>query len=169
MLVSDFTFKPLSTTDLDLLCNWLEKPHVLEWWNDHLTRDEIKIKYGQRIGDTTVCPFIVYFKNKPIGYIQYYWASRVGDGWWPNENDHTVGTDQFIGEIDYINKGYGTAMLKAFVEFLFSDPSIYKIITEADPENCRAKFCYKKVGFQEVGITDTPDGPSVIFEKQLRA
>ena len=60
-------------------------------------------------------------------------------------------------------------MLNAFVEFLFSDPSIHKIITESDPKNCRAKCCYKKVGFQEVGITETPDGPSVIFVIQLRA
>jgi hypothetical protein len=102
MLVSDFTFKPLSTADLETLCDWLLKPHVLEWWNDHLARDEIKIKYGQRINNKTIYPFIVYHQNKPIGFIQYYWASKVGDGWWPNENDHTVGIDQFIGEIDYI-------------------------------------------------------------------
>lgn len=163
MLVSDFTFKPLSTEDLEILCDWLEKPHVLKWWNDHLTRDEIKITYGQRIGDHIVCPFIIYYHDKPIGFIQYYWASKVGDGWWPNEDDHTVGTDQFIGEIDYINKGYGTAMLKAFIEFLFCDPNVHKIMTEADPQNLRAKRCYEKAGFIEQGMVSTPDGESMMM------
>lgn len=127
-------------------------------------RDEIKIKYGQRIGDNIVCPFIVYFQNKTIGFIQYYWTSKVGDGWWPNEDDYTVGIDQFIGERDYINKGYGTEMLKSFVAMLFSNPNIHKIITEADPKNFRAQRCYEKVGFKKIGIIHTPDGESVLYE-----
>ena len=32
-----FTFKPLTISDLDLLCRWFEKPHVLEWWSDRFT------------------------------------------------------------------------------------------------------------------------------------
>lgn len=163
MLISAFTFKPLSIVDLDMLCNWLEKPHVLEWWNDRLRRDEMKSKYGLRIGDKTVCPFIIYYHDTPIGFIQHYWASKVGDGWWPDEDEHTVGIDQFIGEIDYINKGYGTTMLKNFIEFLFCDPNIHKIITEADPLNIRAKRCYEKAGFIEQGNISTPDGESILM------
>src|SRR5690348_213510 len=111
MSIDKFTFIPLKNSDLELLCDWLAKPHVLEWWNDHLTRDEIKEKYGKRIGDTVVYPHIAYLNNKPIGFIQYYYANKVGDGWWPNEMDGTVGIDQFIGEEDFINRGYGTRMI----------------------------------------------------------
>lgn len=158
-----FTFKPLSSPDLNLLCQWLEKPHVLEWWNDNLKSEEIKEKYGKRIGDNVVCPYIAYLNDKPIGFIQYYWASKIGDGWWPNEDENTVGLDQFIGEEDYINKGFGTLMIKEFIQFLFQNPLIKKIITEADPDNFRAKRCYEKVGFREVGIIDTPDGKSILM------
>lgn len=158
-----FTFKPLTTTDLDLLCRWFEKPHVLEWWNDRLTPEQIKEKYGKRIGDNVVCPYIVYLNDKPIALIQYYWASKVGDGWWPNEDASTVGVDQFIGEEDYINKGFGTLMMKEFIQFLFQNPLIKKIITEADPNNLRAKRCYEKAGFQETDVIDTPDGKSILM------
>lgn len=158
-----FSFKPLTLSDLDLLCKWFEKPHVLEWWYDCLTPEEIKTKYGKRIGDDVVSPYIAYLDDKPIGYIQYYWASKVGDGWWPNEDEGTVGIDQFIGEEHYINKGYGTLLLKEFIEFLFANPAVKKIITEADPNNLRAKRCYEKSGFHEVGLIDTPDGQSILM------
>ncbi|HFL2713442.1 TPA: GNAT family N-acetyltransferase [Legionella pneumophila] len=160
---SKFTFKPLSQCDLNLLCQWFSKPHVSEWWQDNLSSEEIKDKYGKRIGDPVVCPFIVYLNDKPIGFIQYYWASKVGDSWWPNEDDYTVGTDQFIGEGQYLNQGYGTLMMKAFVKFLFKNPKINKIITEADPNNIRAKRCYEKAGFQDVDLIKTPDGNSILM------
>ena len=162
-----FTFQQLTTSDLDLLCKWLEKPHVLEWWNDHLSSEDLKAKYAKRIGDDVVLPYIVYCDGKPIAFIQYYWASKVGEGWWPNEDAHTVGLDQFIGEEDYLNKGFGTLMLKEFIHFLFQNANIKKIITEADPNNLRAKRCYEKVGFQEEGVIDTPDGKSILMS--LRA
>jgi RimJ/RimL family protein N-acetyltransferase len=158
-----FAFQPLTSSELNLLCIWLTKPHVLEWWNDNLTSEEIKEKYGKRIGDNVVCPYIAYLNNQPIAFIQYYWANKVGDGWWPNEDEHTVGLDQFIGEESYINKGYGTLILKEFVQFLFQNPFIKKIITEADPNNLRARHCYEKAGFIEKGTVDTPDGKSIVM------
>jgi RimJ/RimL family protein N-acetyltransferase len=157
-MVKKFTFMPLRNSDLDLLCDWLEKPHLLEWWNDHLTREEIKEKYGKRIGDTIVCPHIAYLDNKPIGFIQYYHANKVGNGWWPDEIEGTVGIDQFIGEIDYINRGYGTKMICYFVQQLFQNPVIKKIITDVDPKNKRAIRCYEKSGFLLIGSVNTPDG-----------
>lgn len=166
-----FIFKPLENPDLDLLCKWFVKPHVLEWWNDCLTPEEIKEKYGKRVGDSVVCPYIVYLNDTPIGFIQYYWANKVGGEWWPNEDENTVGLDQFIGEENYVNKGFGTLMLKAFIQFLFQHPRIKKIITEADPYNLRAKRCYEKAGFHEAGMINTPDGKSIlmIISKELKA
>lgn len=160
---NQFIFKPLTTAHLDLLCEWFKKPHVLAWWSDNLTPEEIKEIYGKRISDDIVCPYIVYLDDKPIAYIQYYWASKVGDGWWPDEDANTVGLDQFIGEEEYVNKGFGTLMMKEFIQFLFQNPRIKKIITEADPSNIRAKRCYEKAGFHEVGVINTPDGISILM------
>ncbi|KTD43092.1 GNAT family N-acetyltransferase [Legionella parisiensis] len=156
-------FKPLTHFDLDLLCRWFEKTHVLEWWNDKLTPEQIKEKYGARIDDDVVCPYIVYINKKPIAFIQYYWVIKAREGWWPDEDANTVGLDQFIGEENYINKGFGTLMIKEFIQFLFQNPLIRKIITEADPNNLRAKRCYEKAGFHEMGIIDTPDGKSILM------
>lgn len=160
----NITFSRLKSDDLDLLCQWFNKPHVLEWWNDHLTAEEIKEKYGKRVGDSVVCPYIVYLNEKPIGYIQYYWANRLGSEQWSNEDDNAVGLDQFIGDENYLNQGLGTLMLKAFIKYLFENHPIKKIITEADLNNLRAKRCYQKAGFHEASIINTPDSKSILME-----
>lgn len=160
-----FTFKPLQESDLEILCYWLDQPHVKEWWNDGLTHDEIKRKYRNRIGDTVVAPYIVYLDDKPIGFIQYYHADKVGDGWWPDAVEGTVGIDQFIGEENYINRGYGTKMISAFIQKLFSNLAIKKIITDVDPKNQRAIHCYEKAGFKFVKELMTPDGLAYVMVK----
>src|SRR5262249_9216704 len=107
--------------------------------------------------------YIAYLNNKPIGFIQYCWAPKVGDGWRRNEDDGTIGLDQFIGDDNFIDQGYGTAMITEFIHFLFQDPAIAKIITEADPKNLRARRCYQKVGFLEEGEINTPEGKSILM------
>ncbi len=161
-----FNFKSLQEDDLTLLCAWLDKPHVKAWWNDGFTHDEIKEKYRRRIGDPIVVPFIVYLDEVPIGFIQYYHADKVGDGWWPDEVEGTVGIDQFIGEEDYLNRGYGSKMIAEFVKKLFATPGIKKIITDVDPKNQRAIRCYEKVGFKFVKELMTPDGLAYLMEQK---
>lgn len=163
-----FSFKSMQESDFDLLCKWLDKPHVKEWWTDGLTHEEIKSKYKERIGDTTVLSFIINFHEKPIGFIQYYYANKVGEGWWPNETEGTVGIDQYIGEENYINQGYGTKLIRAFIHQLFSNPAIKKIIVDVDPNNHRAIRCYEKSGFKFVKELNTPDGMAYLME-QYRA
>jgi len=167
-ILNQFTFKPLQETDLNLLCKWLNEPHVKEWWDDKLTNDEIKSKYRKRIGDSVVVPFIAYLNDQPIGFIQYYDANKVGDGWWPNEVEGTIGIDQFIGYKDLINCGIGTKMISEFIVYIFHNANVTKIITDVDPNNFRAIRCYEKVGFKLVGEITTPDGLAnlMVFNKK---
>lgn len=153
-----FYFKPLQEEHLDVITVWLNKPHVKEWRNDNLTEEEIKSKYRNRIGSDTILPFIAYLDDKPIGFIQYYYAKKIGDDWWPNEMEGTVGIDQFIGEEEYINRGYGTQMIGQFLEKLFSDNKLKKVITDADEKNHRAIRCYEKLGFCFSHKLSTPEG-----------
>ncbi len=158
------TFQPLTKKHLKLLITWFDKSHVKEWWSDALAPEQIKEKYGTRIGDKIVQPFIVYLREIPIGFIQYYYADKVGDDWWPDATPGIVGIDQFIGDENYINKGYGTQLIGQFVKKLFNDSAITKIITDVDPKNQRAIRCYQKVGFKIVKEIDTPEGCAILME-----
>lgn len=163
-LLSTIFFKPLQANDLDLLCAWLNKSHVKEWWDDRLSNAEIKTKYGERIGDSVVVPFLIFLDQKPIGFIQYYYANKIGEGWWIEETEGTIGIDQFIGEEEYINRGYGTRIIREFVKNLFENLNIRKVITDVDPYNHRAIRCYEKAGFKFVKKIMTPDGLANLME-----
>jgi aminoglycoside 6'-N-acetyltransferase-1b len=159
------TFQKLTAPDLSILVEWLNRPHVAEWWDACESLEEVREKYLPRMRDeSTVVPYLAYLDSTPIGYIQSYVAAATSDGWWPNEHDPEVrGIDQFLADEQHLGQGLGTHMVKDFVQFLFRDPKVTKI--QADPAltNARAIRCYEKAGFRRVGPITTPDGPAMLM------
>lgn len=165
--MKDVIFKPLNESDIDMVYNWLCLPHVAQRWGGVPEYPKVFNKYSRYVHSDYVFSFIIYLNDKAIGYIHYYFANRVGKGWWPNAQEGTVGIDIFIGEIEYINKGYGKQILKKFVCVIRSDPKIKKIILEVAPDNSRAKICYEKVGFSYLEEADTPNGKALVLEMPI--
>jgi RimJ/RimL family protein N-acetyltransferase len=146
------TFKPLQKEDLPLLLQWFKEPHVAQWWPVPQKEEDFFAHFLKRIRTKETLPFLVFLNNKPIGYVQYYKLDQRHRSWLPPLPEETVGTDQFIGEIAYVGKGYGTLMLKQFIQFLSQqNPSIKIIIVDPDPKNKAAIRCYEKVGFEVMG------------------
>ena len=138
--------------------DWLRRPHVAEWWSEPPTLGEIRDEY---VDGREVDPYIVHLDGRPIGFIQSYAPSTGGDGWWPDVTDPGVrGIDQFIGERELLNKGHGSALVRAFVERLFAEPAVTMIQTDPHPDNHRAVRCYEKAGFLRGPVVSTPDGPA---------
>jgi aminoglycoside 6'-N-acetyltransferase len=134
------SFRPLRTTDFPLLLTWLTREHVKQWWNDgDDTLEKVSQHYGAEEPD--VARFIliesIVEDEQPLGYFQYYVVSK-----------ETIGIDQFIGEVDHINMGIGTAAIRLFVELIVTKHKPQQIIVDPQPENRRAIRCYEKVGFR---------------------
>jgi aminoglycoside 6'-N-acetyltransferase Ib len=159
------SFRPLTLRDLPLLHQWIIRPHVAEWWDRPASLAEIEEEYGPLVGDhSTTRPYIALEDGAPIGFIQSYVAMGSGNGWWPGERDPGVrGIDQFLAHSDQLGRGLGTAMVRAFVRRLFTDPTVTRIQTDPSPENGRAIRCYEKAGFHAVSEIDTPDGPALLM------
>ena len=164
-LAQRFSFRPLEMADLPMLHEWLSRPHWTEWWGPIPTLAEIETEYGAWIADPAmVQPHIALLDGKPLGYIQSYIAMGSGGGWWEQESDPGVrGIDQSIADPAQLNRGLGTAMVRAFVQKLFQDPQVTRIQTDPDPRNARAIRCYEKAGFRAVGQVQTPDGVALLM------
>jgi RimJ/RimL family protein N-acetyltransferase len=90
-----------------------------------------------------------------------------GAGWWEQETDPGArGIDQFLANPEQLGQGLGTAMISAFVNQLFQDPTVTKVQTDPSPKNERAIRCYRRVGFVEAGEVITPDGLALLMVKQ---
>lgn len=161
-------FRPLQEADLPLLTDWLNRPHVLEWWGGGDAAASVamtRTKYLPRMDEhSPVKPYIAMLADRPIGFIQSYVALDCGDGWWEEERDPGVrGIDQFIGDSGKLGQGLGTAMVDAFVRRLLAEPGVTRIQADPDPANARAIRCYVKAGFRPAGRITTPDGPALLM------
>lgn len=165
-----FEFKNLSEKDLPLLYSWVNQPEVAKWWYEGGSEFAIfQAKYKAKLNSNNKFPFIVYLHGTPIGYVEYYIANQVGDGWWPDQPDGVYGIDIFIGVPEKLGKGYGSIFLRMFVDLLFAKPEVKKIIIDPAIDNLRAIRCYEKVGFRPVGRVMTPIGPALLMEFQAQA
>lgn len=145
-------FRKLQLNDLALMYDWLNSPHVNRWYKrSPYTCQDICRKYEPRIrGEAPTRTFLILYGGDPIGYIQTY---RISDH--PHYNthvgadEHTAGVDLFIGEVDYLHKGFGTAALRRFLEEeIFCDESFSTCLVGPEPANRAAIRCYEKVGFR---------------------
>ena len=133
-------FRPLTSDDYPLLLEWLSREHVRQWWDDgEDTLEKVALHYGEE--EEGLERFILVEAlegvEKPIGYFQHY---RAPGG--------VIGIDQFIGEVDYVNRGVGTEAVGMFVEMITREHEPSGIILDPSPDNKRAIRCYEKVGFR---------------------
>jgi aminoglycoside 6'-N-acetyltransferase Ib len=161
-------FRPLATTDLPMLHEWLARPHVADWWGPPPTLTDVREEFGPYVHDrSSVQPHIVLLDGAPLGYIQSYVAMGSGDGWWPEERDPGVrGIDQFLADVGQLGRGLGTRMVRFFVQRLFEDPGVTRVQTDPSPANGRAIRCYEKAGFTRIREIDTPDGRALLMHAE---
>jgi aminoglycoside 6'-N-acetyltransferase-1b/aminoglycoside 6'-N-acetyltransferase-2 len=158
----------MQEADIPLLHEWLQRPHVVEWWGrDHIEPSfaQTRAKYLPRVlANEGVRPYIALLGERPIGWAQSYVALGTGDGWWRDETDPGVrGMDQFLCDARMLGQGLGTRMVTAFARLLFSDRTVTRLQTDPSPENVRAIRCYEKSGFRAVKRIITPDGPALLM------
>jgi aminoglycoside 6'-N-acetyltransferase len=153
-----YQFRPMSAGDLPLVRDWLARPHVAEWWGEP---DE---QFGLVSGDLdepAMDQFIVT-ADRAFGYLQCYDPAAWPEGGLGDHPQGTRGIDQFIGAPDMIDRGHGSAFIRAFMENLIA-AGTPRVITDPDPANARAIRAYEKAGFRREHEVDTPDGRALLM------
>jgi AacA4 family aminoglycoside N(6')-acetyltransferase len=153
----------MTEQDLPLLHDWLQQPHIVEWWGGEAQRPTLaqtRERYlPSALAAERVTPYIAMQGDAPIGYAQSYVALGAGDGWWEEETDPGVrGIDQSLGRPELLGRGLGTQLVTALVERLFADAAVSRVQTDPSPANLRAIRCYEKAGFRRLRTIVTPDG-----------
>jgi aminoglycoside 6'-N-acetyltransferase Ib len=159
------SFQKLTEADLPTLAEWLNRPHVADWWEGCESLEEVRKQYLPRLASRSAAvPYLAYLDGIPIGYIQSYIATATDDGWWPDQQDPGVlGIDQFLADRERLGQGLGRQMVSEFIQFLFRDPLVTRIQADPAPTNARAIRCYEKAGFRLAGLITTPDGPAMLM------
>lgn len=143
-------FSPFTLDALPQMLVWLSDPDVRPWYDEgELTMENLARHYAPEDG---MHRFLIVIDDRPVGYIQTY---RVG-----NEPEYqrqigvdpdAVATDLFIGDPGYRNRGWGSEVLRVFVDrIVFGQLGADVAMIAPDPANARAVRSYEKVGFRAI-------------------
>jgi aminoglycoside 6'-N-acetyltransferase len=164
MAAARYEFTPMTVADLPLIRRWLETPHVAEWWHDPVEQFEL---VSGDLGHPDMAQFIVATQTRPFAYLQCYNISAWNAGFGA-QPEATRGLDQFIGEPDMIERGHGSALVRAFAEELLANGTP-RVVIDPDPTNARAIRAYEKAGFSRDRLVDTPDGVALLMFRNAGA
>ena len=153
-----YEFRLMTADDLPLMKRWLAMPHVTEWWGD--AGEQYELVRGD-LEHPAMDQYIVATDGRPFAYLQCYDLTAWNSGFGAQPLG-ARGIDQFIGEPDMIERGHGSAFIRAFVDECLRNGAP-RIVTDPDPANTRAIRAYEKAGFEKAGMVDTPDGPALLM------
>ena len=159
MIADTYEFRPMTAADLPLVLHWLKQPHVVQWWGD--THEQFELVSGD-LEIEAMDQYIVATAGRPFAYIQCYDPDVWPDNGLGVHPKGTRGIDQFIGEPDMVDRGHGSAFIRAFIERELAGGAP-RVVTDPDPANARAIRAYEKAGFKKVHSVDTPDGIALLM------
>jgi aminoglycoside 6'-N-acetyltransferase len=157
-MAPDYIFRPMAAADLPLIQRWLALPHVRQWWGDP---QEQYTLVSRDLDEPAMDQYVVSLDGDPFAYLQCYDLTAWNSGFGQHPQG-TRGIDLFIGEPDMIERGHGSALIRAFADERLRQGAP-RMVTDPDPANLRAVRAYEKAGFERVRMVDTPDGPSLLM------
>jgi aminoglycoside 6'-N-acetyltransferase len=154
-----YTFRAVEKRDLSLLKGWMSEPHWQAWWGD---AEEAIAEIEAAMDEESTEPMIVELSGRPIAYVQTYDPHLEDDQPYQDQSFGTLGLDMIIGEETMVNKGHGSAIIKALTKMLF-DEGVPRLIIDPDPVNLRAIRAYEKAGFVAFDTRTSEYGPAVMM------
>lgn len=154
------TLRLMTIDEMPLMVGWLNQPHVAEWFHDHpTTLEAVTEKYKPRIDGTSPTKvFTAVAGGKPIGMIQAYQVHNYPEYAEAIGMDEAIGIDLFIGEADYLGKGYGRDIIDAFVRDAvgehFEDAQL--VVASPSVNNLGSINAFEVAGFSKGSIVDVP-------------
>jgi len=106
------------------------------------TVEKIEKQLSEETTETTR-RFIIEINNEPSGEMNY---RNIGN------NIAEIGIK--ICDFNKQEKGYGTVLLKMFLDYFFNKSDYDKIILDTKLNNKRTQHVYKNIGFIETGIDE---------------
>ena len=153
--VENVSFERLRREHLPQLYEWITKePQINRFWGYSYngTYGEFVHEFvGSIKGRDPTEPYLIYYLEEPIGYIQTFrWSDYPGSEQFA-ELQNAAGLDILIGTPAYRGKGFGQAIIRRFLkEVVFRDGAVTCCVTDPDIRNKPAIRAYEKVGFEIV-------------------
>src|SRR5690606_7343483 len=140
--------RPATVDDAPLLRRWDGQPHVIAAKSDEDWHWETELANRSDWRES----LIAEVDGRPIGFVDIIDAAREETHYWGDVPEGLRAIDIWIGEPEYLGRGYGTAMMQCALERCFADPSVTAVLIDrkstrlnsSHVKNSYAVFCWKK-------------------------
>lgn len=156
-------FQKASVDYYDQVLEWLEKPHVKEFWDSslELKKDILIFMNGRNepspYWDGIFDYWIGFIHDEPYCLLMtseiFSTQSDLSEVWKEHlsNSGRTFSIDFMIGNNTYLGCGLGGLTLEAFTKFIYDcNPSIDTFFIDPTDANHKAKHVYEKAGFKTV-------------------
>lgn len=136
---------PRNADDVEIFTEWMNDFFVTDYIgrsNAIMTLQEEKECLENMNNDKSVFAIIDSKTDKIIGTVGLHNVDNI---------NRTATLGIFIGNRNYLSKGYGTEAIQLILDFGFNYLNLNNIDLDVMEFNQRAVKCYKKCGFKEIG------------------
>lgn len=143
-------FRPATLDDLERLHAWLNRDHVLPYWQLDEPLPVFERTLREKLADDHLTPYMGCLDGVPMSYFESYWAAddALADYCDPAPADR--GVHLLIGPPEYLGHGYAAPLLRAMTALQLRHPETDRIWTEPDVRNERVHRVFRTVGFEPV-------------------
>lgn len=135
--------------ELDLVHDWMNRPHVAEYWHQAWPRDRLRRYLVDQLAGTVSRPCLGLLAGAAVSYWEVYRpvADPLGDAYPARDTD--LGVHLLIGERRATGRGLGTLLLAAVRDgLLAADPACDRIVAEPDVGNVASVRAFQRAGFR---------------------
>jgi len=158
----EIAFNALTATDLPRLHEWLGREHVLRWWGERGTYNDVVELYLPSIeGSDPSDLYAIAVDGRPVGFIQtYLLADYPEHAMLLDVGTEAAGLDLFIADPDLIGQGLGAEVIRSFTAgIVFARPETRACVADPDVRNRASIRAFERAGFARVrDYLDPSDG-----------
>ncbi|HNZ82544.1 MAG TPA: GNAT family protein [Sedimentibacter sp.] len=131
--------------DCEIFTRWEQQDYVKEFLtiNKERTYEEVVREFILREQDPSNEQYTIIHKNKPIGRI---YLSKIS-----KEFDSIDITRIYIGEKEYLGKGYGRECMELLLDYCFNELKMERVSLDHYTGNAAGEL-YLKLGFKYEGV-----------------
>lgn len=131
--------------DCEIFTRWEQQDYVKEFLtiNKERTYEEVVREFILREQDPSNEQYTIIHKNKPIGRI---YLSKIS-----KEFDSIDITRIYIGEKEYLGKGYGRECMELLLDYCFNELKMERVSLDHYTGNAAGNL-YLKLGFKYEGV-----------------
>ncbi len=152
------SFRDADIKDLPLLEKWDKEEHLQ-------LADPSKENWKYELDRTAPWreQWLALLGKKAIGFIQIIDPHLEESNYWQNADKGKRAIDIWIGEKDFLNKGYGTLMMKEALKHCFEQSGVNEVLVDPLESNIDAIRFYKRLGFKSQGMRTLGNDQCEVF------